>query len=673
MEPLALPVSGVGEVRPEPQPGRQFKDETLNTMAVPIADRRLDLINSMAMYVADNLPGNRAALQYQFCELYSAGEIQPEKLETRASYPTCSRSQIKAWELLLKRYGYEGLKDQRCGRRVRKLDTMPDILAFMQGMVVLHPRIGKAKMLQAIEARFPGRDDLPSVTTVQRWLTETAADVAFVAATNPARYKNVYMAAFGSYSEEFNAPNQLWELDSTPADVMLEDGRYSVIGCIDVWSRRAMLLVSKTSRSVAIALLLRRCLLEWGVPKAIKTDNGKDYTSLHITRVVAELGIEHRTCQPFQPWQKPHIERFLGTFSHGLLEMLPGFIGHNVTERQAIRDQLDFGERMFKKDSQVEIRKTADEFQAFCDRWLEVMYLHASHAGLDGQTPWQRWSRHPAPLRMIADARSLDVLLAPTSGKGIRQVGKQGIRVDTAAFVHALLVDRIGQQVQVRFEPRDMGVIYVFDLQGKFLCEAICPERKGISRAELAAEAKRLQRQVIGEQRKTLKSRARAVKQTDVVEAILEQREEHTGKLVEMPRVVEEFSNPALVEAAKAADAGAAVLGSDAGNSPVIEPPEPVLSPEQIAQQADREAAREERDRLLPYPTGKRMVDLWKAGRANEITEEDLLLAQKYCFSGDNASYQKFLVACFGVEEERAFFGWLQPALKDLIDRRRAM
>ncbi len=36
--------------------------------------------------------------------------------------------------------------------------------------------------------------------------------------------------------------------DSTPADVMLKDGRHSIIGVIDLYSRRVKLHVSKTSQ-----------------------------------------------------------------------------------------------------------------------------------------------------------------------------------------------------------------------------------------------------------------------------------------------------------------------------------------------------------------------------------------------------------------------------------------
>lgn len=44
------------------------------------------------------------------------------------------------------------------------------------------------------------------------------------------------------------------------------------------------ILIARQS-SAAISALLRRAILDWGVPEAIKTDNGSDYVSNHIVRV----------------------------------------------------------------------------------------------------------------------------------------------------------------------------------------------------------------------------------------------------------------------------------------------------------------------------------------------------------------------------------------------------
>ena len=104
-------------------------------------------------------------------------------------------------------------------------------------------------------------------------------------------------------------------------------------------------LVVPTSRATAIAALLRRCILEWGVPEAVRTDEGEDYTSRHVLGVLTDLEIEHRPCPPYTPEAKPFVERFLGTLTRDLFASLPGFSGHDVTQAQARRSRKSFATR----------------------------------------------------------------------------------------------------------------------------------------------------------------------------------------------------------------------------------------------------------------------------------------------------------------------------------------
>ena len=46
--------------------------------------------------------------------------------------------------------------------------------------------------------------------------------------------------------------------------------RYAIVAALDIMSRRVLVL--PTSRATAIAALLRRCILECGVPETVRTD-----------------------------------------------------------------------------------------------------------------------------------------------------------------------------------------------------------------------------------------------------------------------------------------------------------------------------------------------------------------------------------------------------------------
>ncbi len=86
--------------------------------------------------------------------------------------------------------------------------------------------------------------------------------------------------------------NQLWEIDASPADVLTTDGRHALYLVIDIWSRRVMILVTKTPRTEATLSLIRRAILEWGVPATIKTDNGSDFTSRRFVSAMNAIAIK---------------------------------------------------------------------------------------------------------------------------------------------------------------------------------------------------------------------------------------------------------------------------------------------------------------------------------------------------------------------------------------------
>lgn len=65
--------------------------------------------------------------------------------------------------------------------------------------------------------------------------------------------------------------NDLWEMDASPADVMLRGKRrHSIYMSVDVWTRRTIITVTQTPRASAVAALTRKCLIEWGIRKLLE-------------------------------------------------------------------------------------------------------------------------------------------------------------------------------------------------------------------------------------------------------------------------------------------------------------------------------------------------------------------------------------------------------------------
>lgn len=505
----------------------------------------------------------------EFARRYNAGEIAVEPW-VRGLAPAVSDASIWRWQKQIAREGISRLAGAYGNRRGGSVvERQPELHEFIVSMLVTHPHTTVANVMRGVRARFgaAGGVEVPSPRALQKWVTGWKRDnkQVFTAITNPDEWKGRYMAAFGSQSEGVARVNQRWELDSTPGDVMLADGRYAVIGVLDVATRRARLLVAKTSKAAAIATLLRHALIAWGVPETAKTDNGADYTSNHIRRVFATLEVNHVLCPPFQPWHKPHIESFFRTFSHGLVELLPGFIGHNVAERSAIENRRSFADRLMKRGAALELTMTADEFQQFCDRWCEDLYQHEAHQGLAGRTPFEVAAAGRETIRSITDPRALDVLLAEAPEGRTRTVQKAGIQIDGAWFIAPELAGLIGETVLPLLDPLDLGRVYVYDMNDGFVCVAECPERTGMDRREVAIKAKAAQVAETQRQRRALRDAARKIRTDDIAQEILRDRAERAGKLARLPGRTAPHSSAGLAEATKAASRAAHGQGLPAG------------------------------------------------------------------------------------------------------------
>ncbi len=517
------------------------------------AEARLALLSQLDRYIANARLSTSKGIQ-AFVTRYNAGEIEAPGW-VRDEIPDVSTASIYRWRRRLNEHGAAELAGRYGNRRGSgAIDRQDELRRFVESMITEHDASPK-QIWQAMRARYAERNDirLPSQRSLQRWVNRWRRQhqATYEAARNPDAWKSRYMTAFGSYSAGVERLNALWELDSTPADVMLTDGRHHLIGAIDVYSRRAMLLVTPVSKAEAIGTLTRRAIIEWGVPETVKTDEGADYTSYQYASVLQALGVEQRTCTPFAPWEKPHVERFFRTFQHDLVELLPGYVGHDVAERQALEARSAFSERLFKKDEAVEVRMSAAELQEFCDRWVRDVYEHNPHEGLGGQTPFQVAAASRDTVRTISDERALDVLLAEV---GERTVTKKGVRIDRGLYVHPDLALHVGERVTVRRDPTDLGRIWVFGgADNDFICEAVDPEVVGVDRQEIAAEARQRQKARTQEARRELRRSARQQSTREIAHEILDSRAREAGRVSAFPTPSETHTTPEIEAAGRAA------------------------------------------------------------------------------------------------------------------------
>jgi putative transposase len=559
--------------------------------------------------------------QGAFATAYNAGEVRvPDWV--KLTVKNVSRSTLCNWEKACKQKGIAGLR-RNAPEKNTLIDSTPEMAETILKMIGQSPHLNATHIYQGLSTQFP-IDALPSLPTLRRWINTWKRDNAamFMLLANPDGYKNKFMPAFGSYSENIDHPNQLWELDSSPADVMLIDGRYNLCGVIDVYTRRTMLLVSKTSNASAIIALLRKAILEWGVPDAIKTDNGKDYVARHIRHSMKALGIDHYLCNPFSPEQKPHIERFFGTFTRDLVEMLPGYLGHSVADRKQLQGQKSFAERFGDKKWEIEL--DLKRFQEFCNGYCKAVYGTRKH-GTTGKAP--EHSAAGFPIQVIEDEQVLNLLMMPG---GERSVRKKGIQIGNTYYIAPEMALYMNERVHCRF-PDDLGTVYVYkDIDcSQFLFVAEAPELTGISRSAVQAESKKYEKQ----QKAAVRFLRRKDKDGINVAALPEQLVDQAAKNLEnvrtLPGKSERYIGGAIEVAAQVVEA-------------LTEKPAPyVPSPERVAE-VERQIEETYNPPVEEHPHKRydRLLALKESGA--ELSEEDARFVAYYPRSG--ASWQSYLL-----------------------------
>lgn len=511
-----------------------------------------------------------------FTDKYNMGTLAVESW-VRDSVPQLSQRSIDRWRADRrdgKAIGYDNSLSRR-GTAVLEVAEGGRVLEWMLALVAFEPHLSAEDVRTQCRHKFGDSlksggkvVPMPPLRTFQRQLKALKADpakhVLLTKITNPDAYRShLKPAGTRSYSW-LTEPHALWMIDASPVDALCVDGRHSVYVCIDIATRDLVITVARTPRASAVALLMRKAALLWGVPKQVKTDNGSDFTARDTKRLlIDDLKIDVDVCAAYSPEQKVHVERAIKTFQHMVGPNLPGFIGHSVADRSAINERKGFAERLGEDDAKAfAVSLTAAELQGYIDSWLEVVYRHRPHAGLNGQTPAQVAAASTVRPRMV-DPRAFDVLLmAVPGGAGLRTVTKTGIRINGAHYANPEVMP--GQQVFVRMDPLDLGRVYTFSPDGaRFLGEAICPELAGIDPAAFH----QARRELFAEQMRTAERGVRRdmkeIGLQPLIAKMLEVKARDVPNVIALPKRPVEHTSPQIAAAIAAMSPTAPVPLSD--------------------------------------------------------------------------------------------------------------
>ena len=357
--------------------------------------------------------------------------------------------------------GLAGLvRSRRSDARQRK--TSSDLVELIEGLALQKPRLSAATIHRRVTAIAETRHwQAPSYAAVHAIIQELDPALLTLAHDGAAAYRDRFELIYRHRAER---PNDLWQADHTLLDILVLDANgqpvrpwLSVV--LDDHSRAVAgytVFVGAPS-AIQTALALRQAIWRketpsWpvcGLPDALYTDHGSDFTSHHIEQVAADLHIELIYSTVGRPQGRGKIERFFGTLNTELLPELPGALQHG---KPGTPPRLSIG-----------------ELDAAIRTFTLSVYNTRIHSEI-GQSPNDAWRADGWLPRMPESLEALDLLLVMVVQS--RLVRRDGIRFQGLRYTDPTLAAYVGESVAIRYDPRDITEIRVFH-HNRFLCRAV--------------------------------------------------------------------------------------------------------------------------------------------------------------------------------------------------------
>lgn len=207
--------------------------------------------------------------------------------------------------------------------------------------------------------------------------------------------------------------------------------RYTIIALIDTYSGVATFHISETENSLAIARAVAKYIVRYGKPKVIKGDNGKAFKSEYMREVLGALEIEYKAVKAYSGWLKPYVERNFRALQHSFSANLAGFIGHNISQRQAIEFFRSKKERRLKRGYKTNLTmlKNLNEVQELMDMYAEK-FLNTRYLERLGTTCAAAYSAK------VGDAVYMNAISisARLSKRELKHVHKKGVSIDNVWY-----------------------------------------------------------------------------------------------------------------------------------------------------------------------------------------------------------------------------------------------
>ena len=350
-------------------------------------------------------------------------------------------------------------------------------------------------------------EKIPSYQTVTRYITylmedEGMKNAHFLASKGSREYKNKVMVK-GSRDTSGLKVMQIVMGDEHTFDCWVAykqpNGKVIPIkphlaAWVDMRSRAIMgdVLCKDANSDILKQSLLKMMYSEpGGIPEYLYIDNGKDYTAKTMTGrdrndrsgmdfddttkgFYKSIGIkdDHRAL-PYEPWSKGQIERFFRTVCNRFTKWFKSYTGTLTGSKTSDKVTKDI-KRMCENGELL----TMEEFYEEWHKWLTEVYMHTEHGGLKKakethKTPYDCFMNEERYFKAAPPKSYATLLMMKSENVLVRNIGivRWGFEYRSDE-----LCDYIGRKMDIKYDPDDMSTLYVFDKNGKKVCEAYCQE-----------------------------------------------------------------------------------------------------------------------------------------------------------------------------------------------------
>jgi putative transposase len=264
--------------------------------------------------------------------------------------------------------------------------------------------------------------------------------------------------------------NQVWQCDHTKIDVLVMGQAGEVLGrpgltiVVDTYSRCLMglHLGFDAPSAQVVGLALRHAILPkqypaayelqqvwdiYGLPQYLYTDGGKDFRSQHLEQVATELGIV--LCLRRKPSDGGIVERPFGTFNREFFSTLPGYVSSNVMDRSP--------------QAATEACLTLLQLERLLVRYIVDHYNQRIDARMGNQSRIGRWEAGRMAQLPLLGERELDICLLRRDQRTVYCNGY--IQFANLTYQGEHLAAYAGETVILRYDPRDITTIWIYQLQ----------------------------------------------------------------------------------------------------------------------------------------------------------------------------------------------------------------